>query len=301
MPHRRALRGGQRETGPTVGRGREESHARRLGPRTVLRRHQRHGQRRFAPALLRRLPDPGDLAVRVADDDIEKAVAVYIDQPHAVVRARGRAQRRAGEEIRRETIENFPAVEKPHAPSVGAVGVIHQCGGVLRQAVAVRMEADRVKALLCHHEIQRALPILHDTRAAGLVGVHAVGIARDNRRQFPEEAVDDVGIRVVADRVHELLRERNARDKAAEPFAACRIEHPVAWQRLVRGGEDHEDAAIHCEELPGGGPTRKDLRVESRRSRVARVAARHPPRHGRTTGGNLETRDAVEEIANTPF
>ena len=94
------------------------------------------------------------------------------------------------------------------------------------------MEDEVEDALLEHDQVERGLHVLERLRVVRLLNVLAFPVAGNDAGKLPAEVADDVGIRIILDRVHE----RRERQILAEPLAAVGVEHKARAEGSGRRG-----------------------------------------------------------------
>ena len=110
---------------------------------------------RSRPSERARRPDAGLAQLVVANDDVEIAVAIQIEQANAIVAAIGRAKRLAAEQVFGQTFAGLAKVEKLDFVSMPLDRVVDQLVDLVVLDPAVRMKHEREDALLDHGRVER--------------------------------------------------------------------------------------------------------------------------------------------------
>src|SRR5262249_22062582 len=244
--------------------------------------YQGGGESRFVPGPGLGLPDARLADLVGADDHVEEAVAVDVEQAHPVVLAVGGPQGHAGQQVFVQPLLYFAEGEALDLLAVRLDGVIDQLDDLGGGAPGVGVEDEVEAALLADGGAQASLPVAQQARAGVAVQGLPLPVAGRGTGELPAQPADDVRVGVILDEVDERLA---AGVILAEALPAV-LEHQVAGQFGVVGGEQVEDGGVEGEEVPLGRALVENLGVEARAGGVHGVAAgnaegdRPAPRHG---------------------
>ena len=149
------------------------------------------------------LPDAADLPLLVADEDVEVAVGVEVEEADAVFAPLIVAQGASGEEILVDAVQRIRKGQELDPFAVGFVGVIDEVDDAIRGNPRVGMKHEGVDALLRNGVVERGFHVVECAQVVRSVEVVAFPIAGDGAGEFPEGIADDIGVGVVLDRVDE--------------------------------------------------------------------------------------------------
>ncbi|HTI50548.1 MAG TPA: hypothetical protein VL475_06345, partial [Planctomycetaceae bacterium] len=143
--------------------------------------------------------------------------AMKVNHSQAVISGQ-RSKRLLIEDISFQPLQRLSKIQKLHFFPVLFHGVVDQLDDLFGLDPAVRVEDEIEYALLEDGDIERRFQIADRVRVVRFLQVLSRPVTGDDAGEFPAEPVNDIGIRIVFDVVHEVAV------RASPPV------HPRLWQ-----------------------------------------------------------------------